>query len=438
MSTRPAYAVDCEMVLVEEEPGASPTPAVVSIGVVDKQMENILYSRIRISKDAKVLNDSFVRVVGGLRPNWLKGIELSVAQNLLRQFTSAVSGILVGWELQSDLKALGFVKASAQARDEINFPPHGKRKSLPLAQQDALKQSKPVVWGADAKPPPTPTNLGGIDTLLRYCKLDSKAVRIKQMGFTTDRSILDMEYDELTAKFTFLSGSNLKWVRKGLRLYATKFRPESSWAEGFSQRKTTPGAFVGDTSTSTLTYDRSGLGHAKVESVAQHRREIEATPECDICELTDYYRTAKYSSKCKLSEAYSFIFARHCRAHDAGDDARMTMELYNHWLNLGCPRLIPVALKFYKVQVKNFSMRKSREYYLWKFLRHVDRRVATEKVDEMSYQVRFRQEDHLLEYLREVETRICDEDDLSIQWTRISRMEIDCVAFTICITEVTR
>ena len=289
---RPAYAIDCEMVVVKAKRGEATTQSVVSVGVVDEQMEQILYARVKLSADCDVLDDSFVRVQGGLKPDWRKGIELSVAQNLLSEFSTSANGIIVGWEVQSDLRALGGVAASEQAKDDVRFPPYGKRTQLPL------------------------------------------------------------------------------------------------------------------------------FGNY-----------------CNICELTDYYRTAKTNSKCQLSEAYNFTFARDLSAHNAGDDARMTMELYKHWCNLKCPDRISIHLKFYNITIRNFKPAQNRAHYLWTFLR-VNRAGVKEKDEKDLYKVRFRREEHRQEYLGNVAARIQRHTDRTVKWQnpqpcRLGGQEIDCGAFVI-------
>ena len=290
------------MVVAKREGAASTSKAVVSVGVVDEQMEKILYARVKVPDDCEIEDDTFVRRQGGLKPDWRKGIELSAAQGLIHHFSRSLRGVVVGWELQSDLSALGFTEASALAKDEENFPPYGRRTRLPQL--------------------------------------------------------------------------------------------------------------------------------------------------CDICELTDYYRTAINRNKCQLSEAYNFVFGRQLSAHDAGDDAQMTMELYKHWCDLGNPLHIPIPLKFYNVTVHRFDNAGHRAQCLWTFLRPVDSagrlfKGMKERDDGTTFKLRFRQKEHQIDYVRFVAERIQGSSDPSAQVSQpqslsIGGLEIDCGAFKMHLTEVDR
>jgi len=129
-SQPPAYALDCEFITVRSR--GVEKRAVVSIGIVDNQLELILYSRIRIPEHFTVVDDSFVRTRGGLNRDWNKGIGIHVTQELIRDFVTS-GGILIGWQLEGDLGALGFVEAQRRAQDNLN-PDRtlGQRKDLQL------------------------------------------------------------------------------------------------------------------------------------------------------------------------------------------------------------------------------------------------------------------------------------------------------------------
>jgi len=164
--------------------------------------------------------------------------------------------------------------------------------------------------------------------------------------------------------------------------------------------------------------------------------------------LTDYYRTDINRNKCQLSEAYNFIFARRLSAHDAGDDAQMTMELYKHWCDLGKPSHIPVPLKFYTVTVHRFDNASHRAQHLWDFLRPVDTtgqrfEGMRETDDGTKLKLRFRQKEHVDDYLNAVKERILRISNPSVQMPQpqsvsIGGFEINCGAFRIHITEVDR
>lgn len=48
-------------------------------------------------------------------------------------------------------------------------------------------------------------------------------------------------------------------------------------------------------------------------------------------ELQDFYRSKVLDNQVRLAEAFQMTFQRLLAAHDAVDDARMTMELFLHW-----------------------------------------------------------------------------------------------------------
>ena len=114
-------------------PGSTPERKVtVSVGIVDERLETILYARVMKPRGSHVTDDSFVRTTGGLRPDWDRGVHISVAQELVRRFAETGGGVLVGWQLDSDLSALGFSAAAAEASDASGFAPNGRRAGLPL------------------------------------------------------------------------------------------------------------------------------------------------------------------------------------------------------------------------------------------------------------------------------------------------------------------
>ena len=109
------YAVDCEFINVASKraDGSVDTSTtrrcVVSVGVVDREMEIILYARVRKPRDAVVVDDTFVRTIGGLSSSdggWSKGIHVITVRALLQNFMNE-GGTLVGWSIKNDVEALG-------------------------------------------------------------------------------------------------------------------------------------------------------------------------------------------------------------------------------------------------------------------------------------------------------------------------------------------
>jgi len=129
-----AFAIDCEMIMVEGPHGLPERKVTVSVGIVDERLETIMYARVMKPRGSRVTDDSFVRTTGGLRPDWDRGVHISVAQELVRRFAETGAGVLVGWQLDSDLSALGFGDAAAEAADASAFAPNGRRAGLPLGQ----------------------------------------------------------------------------------------------------------------------------------------------------------------------------------------------------------------------------------------------------------------------------------------------------------------
>jgi len=73
----------------------------------------------------------------------------------------------------------------------------------------------------------------------------------------------------------------------------------------------------------------------RLESTNTDSTETEAV--CDVVELQDFYRSSKGDLPVRLEEAFRETLQRDVRAHDAVEDARMTMELYLAWSRLGRP-----------------------------------------------------------------------------------------------------
>lgn len=114
--------------------------------------------------------------------------------------------------------------------------------------------------------------------------------------------------------------------------------------------------------------------------------------DANIVELTDVYRTAEHGAKCTLAEAYTAVFTRTMSAHDAADDAAMTMELYRYWRDAGSPDRISIAVAFHVVNAHTFAPDRRSEL-LWRFLRPTrrDRDVVIERDDgENVFQLKFR------------------------------------------------
>eukprot|EP00930_Biecheleria_cincta_P039844 TRINITY_DN27346_c0_g1_i1.p1 TRINITY_DN27346_c0_g1~~TRINITY_DN27346_c0_g1_i1.p1 ORF type:complete len:644 (-),score=83.71 TRINITY_DN27346_c0_g1_i1:88-1965(-) len=88
-----------------------------------------------------------------------------------------------------------------------------------------------------------------------------------------------------------------------------------------------------------------GFGSAANKVEAGQRREIELVVDssdpgekkvvCDIVELQDFYRTKVKDQTARLKEAFRAMLQRDEHAHDAMQDAKMTMELYLAWDSQG-------------------------------------------------------------------------------------------------------
>ena len=119
----------------------------VSVGVVDERLEKILEARIKAPAGCRITDDSFARANSGLHPDWNKGIDRRAATSLLTRF--AATGVFVGWQLDSDLRCLGFERAADQAKDQGGWDPEtrtdsstpGQREGLSLAHGSRLQHS---------------------------------------------------------------------------------------------------------------------------------------------------------------------------------------------------------------------------------------------------------------------------------------------------------
>eukprot|EP00466_Bigelowiella_natans_P017419 jgi/Bigna1/75165/fgenesh1_pg.33_\ len=100
--------IDCEMIEVYM-PDGNLQRAVVSIGVVDVSMEVILYARVRKPANSVVVNDTFVKTAGGLSADYDKGLSIFSARELIQRLVQE-GAIMVGWQIDNDLKALGMDK----------------------------------------------------------------------------------------------------------------------------------------------------------------------------------------------------------------------------------------------------------------------------------------------------------------------------------------
>jgi hypothetical protein len=79
------------------------------------QLESLLYARVAVPASAAVVDDSFARTTGGLHADWSKGLPLASAAALVRDMIRS-AGVLVGWQVDSDLDALGYTEAAAAVR----------------------------------------------------------------------------------------------------------------------------------------------------------------------------------------------------------------------------------------------------------------------------------------------------------------------------------
>lgn len=175
-----------------------------------------------------------------------------------------------------------------------------------------------------------------------------------------------------------------------------------------------------------------------------------------FCELTDVYRPrggfanpsdGKPGHKCQLVEAYRGIFGRSLVAHDAGDDAVMTMELYKHWVLANRPARVPIDLRFFVVNAHSFRPAELRAMYLWNFLRpmRAERDVVIENDSgENRYQLKFRREEEREAYLAHVRAQIdASGDPAAVAFGTLERNDdgsrfVSCRAFKLHLYEQDR
>ncbi|GAB5363267.1 hypothetical protein AAMO2058_000869000 [Amorphochlora amoebiformis] len=105
-----AYAIDCEMIEVYLQDNNKLQQAVVSTGIVDESMEVILYARVRKPSSSIVVNDAFVRTSGGLIADYNKGLSIFSTRDVISRLVQE-GAIIVGWQIDSDLRALGLEKS---------------------------------------------------------------------------------------------------------------------------------------------------------------------------------------------------------------------------------------------------------------------------------------------------------------------------------------
>ena len=80
--------------------------ALVSIGIVDEQLEVMLYCRVAKPLGSRVVDDSFVRTIGGLGGDWSRGMPYFQVRDCVRDLVNSGAS-LVGWAIHNDLEGLG-------------------------------------------------------------------------------------------------------------------------------------------------------------------------------------------------------------------------------------------------------------------------------------------------------------------------------------------
>ena len=142
-------------------------------------------------------------------------------------------------------------------------------------------------------------------------------------------------------------------------------------------------------------------------------------------------------------------------AHNAGDDAKMTMELYSFWLQKGQPDSIPIAsLRWHIVNVHSFS-EQHRIEILWNILRPIraERDVVIEDQRQregkaFTYKLKFRLREELEAYLMLIRGRITKNEmqstksakGYSLSWRKVQDVstggkKFDCTAFKLHVYE---
>jgi len=115
-----AFAVDCEFIQVRQGkgPDAREFSVTVSVGIVSEMLETILYARVRMPARCQLWDDSFARTIGNLEPDWNMGIRVDIACALVREFVDD-GHILVGWQIEQDLKGLKLEDILTGKREQI-------------------------------------------------------------------------------------------------------------------------------------------------------------------------------------------------------------------------------------------------------------------------------------------------------------------------------
>lgn len=129
-----------------------------------------------------------------------------------------------------------------------------------------------------------------------------------------------------------------------------------------------------------------------------------------VLDLSDHILTTG-GAKCQLGEAYRAVFLRDLVAHDACDDAKMTMELYSHWRRAGmAPIRLPMS--WYYVHWKGLAP-PLYDVLRWDALRpeKLDRDTCREEeVDAADggreYRLRFRRESDRVAYFNLAKRRL--------------------------------
>jgi hypothetical protein len=80
-------------------------------------LETILYARVRQPARCQLVDDSFARTVGNLEPDWSLGIRVDIACALVREFVDD-GHVLVGWQIENDLRGLKLEDVLASAPPE--------------------------------------------------------------------------------------------------------------------------------------------------------------------------------------------------------------------------------------------------------------------------------------------------------------------------------